>query len=110
MASSKPQTPQSDPKTELPVLIIGAGLAGLTRALALEFAKYNINVNYLAPGPANTVRDPSKPFQFDLSRIPFGRFTEASEVVNMAMLLSGKEGRYITGQSMHVNGGVFMNN
>ena len=87
-----------------------AGLAGLTRALALEFAKYNINVNYLAPGPANTQRDPSKPFQFDLSKIPFGRFTEASEVVNMVMLLSGKEGRFITGQSIHVNGGVFMNN
>ena len=87
-----------------------AGLAGLTRALALEFAKYNINVNYLAPGPANTQRDPSKPFQFDLSKIPFGRFTEASEVVNMLMLLSGKEGRFITGQSIHVNGGVFMNN
>jgi len=87
-----------------------AGLAGLTRALALEFAKYNINVNYLAPGPANTQRDPLKPFQFDLSKIPFGRFTEASEVVNMVMLLSGKEGRFITGQSIHVNGGVFMNN
>ncbi|SMC33143.1 SDR family NAD(P)-dependent oxidoreductase [Polynucleobacter kasalickyi] len=93
-----------------PSSVAKAGLAGLTRALALEFAKYNINVNYLAPGPANTVRDPSKPFQFDLSRIPFGRFTEASEVVNMVMLLSGQEGRYITGQSMHVNGGVFMNN
>jgi 3-oxoacyl-[acyl-carrier protein] reductase len=87
-----------------------AGLAGLTRALALEFAKYNINVNYLAPGPANTQRDPSKPFTFDLKRIPFGRFTEASEVVNLIMLLCGKEGRYITGQSLHVNGGVFMNN
>ncbi len=93
-----------------PSSVAKAGLAGLTRALALEFAKYNINVNYLAPGPANTVRDPSKPFQFDLSRIPFGRFTEASEVVNMVMLLSGQEGRYITGQSIHVNGGVFMNN
>jgi 3-oxoacyl-[acyl-carrier protein] reductase len=87
-----------------------AGLAGLTRALALEFAKYNINVNYLAPGPANTQRDPTKPFQFDLSKIPFGRFTEASEIVNMIMLLTGKEGRFITGQSIHVNGGVFMNN
>jgi 3-oxoacyl-[acyl-carrier protein] reductase len=93
-----------------PSSVAKAGLAGLTRALALEFAQYNINVNYLAPGPANTVRDPTKPFQFDLSRIPFGRFTEASEVVNMVMLLSGQEGRYITGQSMHVNGGVFMNN
>lgn len=87
-----------------------AGIAGMTRALALEFAQYNINVNYLAPGPANTIRDPNIPFQFDLKKIPFGRFTEPSEIVNMVLLLCGKEGRYITGQSIHVNGGVFMNN
>ena len=87
-----------------------AGLAGLTRALALELAPKNINVNYLAPGPANTQRDPDKPFSFDLKKIPFGRFTEPSEIVNMVMLLCGREGRFITGQSIHVNGGVFMNN
>jgi 3-oxoacyl-[acyl-carrier protein] reductase len=87
-----------------------AGLAGLTRALALELAPKNINVNYLAPGPANTQRDPDKPFSFDLKKIPFGRFTEPSEIVNMIMLLCGREGRFITGQSIHVNGGVFMNN
>lgn len=85
-----------------------AGLAGLTRALALELAKHNINVNYVAPGPANTLRD--HPFKFDMTRIPFGRFAEPSEVVATVMMLCGTNGRFITGQTIHVNGGLFMNN
>ena len=85
-----------------------AGLAGLTRALALELAPHNINVNYVAPGPANTLRD--GPFHFDKKRIPFGRFVEPSEVVATVLMLCGADGRFITGQTIHVNGGLFMNN
>lgn len=84
-----------------------AGLAGLTRALALEMAGHNINVNYVAPGPANTVRD--TPLQFDLGKIPMGRAVEPSEIVALVMLLCGAQGRYITGQTIHVNGGLYMN-
>lgn len=84
-----------------------AGLAGLTRALALELAADNINVNYVSPGPANTVRE--TPFQFDMKRIPLGRFAEPSEVVAMVKLLCSADGRYITGQTIHVNGGLYMN-
>src|SRR6185437_6519336 len=91
-----------------PTAAAKAGLAGLTRALALELAAHNINVNYVAPGPANTVRD--GPFKFDMTRIPFGRFAEPSEVVAMVMMLCGKDGRFVTGQTVHVNGGLFMNN
>lgn len=91
-----------------PTAAAKAGLAGLTRALALELAAHNINVNYVAPGPANTVRD--GPFKFDMTRIPFGRFAEPDEVVATVMMLCGKEGRFITGQTIHVNGGLFMNN
>lgn len=85
-----------------------AGLAGLTRALALEFAPHNINVNYVSPGPSNTVR--KTPFQFDTRKIPLGRFAEKSEIVAMVKLLCSPNGRYITGQTLHVNGGLFMNN
>ena len=85
-----------------------AGLAGLTRALAVEFAAHNINVNCVAPGPSNTVR--TTPLQFDMKRIPMGRFAEASEVVATIMMLCGRDGRFITGQTIHVNGGLFMNN
>lgn len=85
-----------------------AGLAGLTRALAVEFAGSNINVNYVAPGPVNTHRH--TPLAFDMSRIPMGRFAETSEVAAMVMLLCSRQGRYITGQTLHVNGGFYMNN
>ena len=84
-----------------------AGLAGLTRALALELAAHDINVNYVSPGPANTVRE--TPLQFDMKRIPLGRLAEPSEVVAMVKLLCGPEGRYITGQTIHINGGLYMN-
>ena len=85
-----------------------AGLAGLTRGLAVELGRHRINVNYVAPGPANTVR--ATPFHYDMSRIPMGRFAEPSEVVAVVKLLCSPEGRYITGQTIHVNGGLYMNN
>ena len=85
-----------------------AGLAGLTRALAAELAAHNINVNCVAPGPANTVR--TTPFTFDMKRIPMGRFAEANEIVATVLMLCGRDGRYVTGQTIHVNGGLFMNN
>ncbi len=91
-----------------PTAAAKAGLGGLTRALALELAPHNINVNYVAPGPANTVRD--GPFKFDLSRIPFGRFAEPSEIVATVLMLCKRDGRFVTGQTIHVNGGLFMNN
>lgn len=84
-----------------------AGLAGLTRALALELAVHNINVNYISPGPANTVRE--TPLQFDLKKIPMGRAVEPSEVAAPVLLLCSAKGRYITGQTIHVNGGLYMN-
>jgi len=84
-----------------------AGLAGFTRALAVELAPNNINVNYVSPGPANTERD--EPFSFDLKRIPMGRFAEVTEIAAMVRLLCSHDGRYITGQSVHINGGLFLN-
>jgi len=91
-----------------PTAAAKAGLAGLTRALALELAIHNINVNYIAPGPANTVR--RGPFQFDMARIPFGRFAEPAEIIATIMMLCGRDGRFVTGQTIHINGGLFMNN
>ena len=91
-----------------PTAAAKAGLAGLTRALALELAEHNINVNYVAPGPANTVRD--GPFKFDTKRIPFRRFAEPAEIVATVMMLCGRDSRFVTGQTIHVNGGLFMNN
>lgn len=85
-----------------------AGLAGLTRALAQEFAEHNINVNCVAPGPVDTQR--STPLTFDMKQIPLGRFADIAEVTAMIRHMCGARGRYITGQTIHVNGGFFMNN
>jgi 3-oxoacyl-[acyl-carrier protein] reductase len=84
-----------------------AGLAGFTRALAFELAPRNINVNYVSPGPVNTVR--KIPARVDPSSIPFGRFAEIDEVTALVSLLCSPRGRYITGQTIHVNGGSYMN-
>ncbi len=84
-----------------------AGLAGLTRALAFELAAHDINVNYVSPGPVNTVRE--TPLRLDLKRIPLGRLAEPSEVVALVKHLCSADGRYITGQTIHVNGGLYMN-
>jgi 3-oxoacyl-[acyl-carrier protein] reductase len=84
-----------------------AGLAGFTRALALELAPRNVNVNYVSPGPVNTVR--TIPARVDPASIPFGRFAEIDEVTALIRLLCGPQGRYITGQTIHVNGGSYMN-
>ena len=92
----------------VPVSAAKAGLAGMTRALAFEAARHNINVNCIAPGPVNTIRH--VPSRSDPKRIPMGRFAEPNEVANVVRMLCGPEGRYITGQTLHVNGGLFMNN
>jgi len=84
-----------------------AGLAGMTRALALELADRNINVNYIAPGPVNTVR--TIPARIDVASIPMGRFAEIDEVTAVVRMLCVPKGRYITGQTLHVNGGFYMN-
>ena len=84
-----------------------AGLAGMTRALAHELAGRNINVNYVAPGPVNTVRE--IPARIDVASIPMGRFAEIEEVTSMVRMLCAPKGRYITGQTIHVNGGFYMN-
>lgn len=85
-----------------------AGLSGLTRALAVEFAAHNINVNDVAPGPVNTLR--KTPARIKAEAIPMGRFAEPAEVAEMVKLLCSPAGRYITGQTIHVNGGFVMNN
>jgi 3-oxoacyl-[acyl-carrier protein] reductase len=84
-----------------------AGLAGMTRALAHELAHRNVNVNYLAPGPVNTVRE--VPARIDAAEIPMGRFAEIDEVTQVVRMLCSPKGRYITGQTIHVNGGFYMN-
>ena len=87
-----------------------AGLEGLLRGLAVELAPHNITANAVAPGSIDTVRGPSAggPHGRAMSReIPLGRQGKPAEIAAMVRFLVGPEGRYITGQTIHVNGGLF---
>ena len=93
------------------VVAAKAGLAGLTRALALELAPQNITVNCVVPGTIETVRGlpgaPERPAH--RQALPaLGRRGEPSEVAETVRFLCGPGARYITGQSVHVNGGGYM--
>ncbi len=94
-----------------PLVTAKAGLAGMTKALALDLAPDHITVNCVVPGKIDTVRGmpgtPERP-KDRLKMPPVGRFGEAEEVAAMVRMLCGPGGRYITGQSIHVNGGIFM--
>jgi 3-oxoacyl-[acyl-carrier protein] reductase len=92
----------------VPVSSAKAGVAGMTRALAREAAAHGINVNCIAPGPVNTIRH--APSKSDPTKIPLGRFGEPDEVAHVVRMLCSPKGRYITGQTIHVNGGLYMNN
>jgi 3-oxoacyl-[acyl-carrier protein] reductase len=93
------------------VITAKAGLAGLTRALALDLAPHHITVNCVVPGTIETQRGlpgaPERP-QHRRSLPPVGRRGEPEEVAAMVRTLCGPDMRYVTGQSIHVNGGNFM--
>jgi 3-oxoacyl-[acyl-carrier protein] reductase len=93
------------------VVAAKAGLAGLTRALALELAPRDITVNCVVPGTIDTVRGlpgaPERPA--NRQALPaLGRRGSVEEVASAVRFLCGPGARYITGQSLHVNGGGFM--
>jgi 3-oxoacyl-[acyl-carrier protein] reductase len=83
-----------------------AGLAGATRALALEVARWNILVNAVSPGPL----DVGMAADLDLSKIepqiPLGRVGRAKEVAGVVSFLCSEDSAYMTGQVISVNGGM----
>jgi 3-oxoacyl-[acyl-carrier protein] reductase len=88
-----------------------AGLAGMTKALAVEVATRGITVNCVAPGFIETamtdgLSDDLK--QGLMARIPTGRFGEPEDVAGCVAFLASDEAGYITGQTLHVNGGMAM--
>ena len=93
------------------VVAAKAGLAGLTRALALELAPHGITVNCVVPGTSETLRGlpgaPERPAHRQ-GLPPVGRRGEPNEVAAAVRFLCGPGSRYITGQSLHVNGGGYM--
>ncbi|MEM4729835.1 MAG: 3-oxoacyl-ACP reductase FabG [Thermoplasmata archaeon] len=86
-----------------------AGVIGLTRTLALEFARYGITVNCVAPGATKTRMTAGIPPDIAskfIESIPLKRFAEPSEIASAHLFLASDEASYITGQVLFVDGGI----
>jgi len=92
------------------VVTAKAGLIGLTRALAHELAGHGVTANCVVPGLIATERDPTKPLpqHHSVSRTLAGRLGTSEEIAAAVRFLAGPQARYITGQTLHVNGGVYL--
>ena len=90
------------------VIAAKAGLAGLTRALAHDLAPHHITVNCVAPGMIDTARTGAEPAHHAGRIPPVGRKGTPEEVGTLVRFLCGPDARYITGQTIHANGGLFM--
>jgi len=88
-----------------------AGIMGFTKTVAKEVASRGIKVNAVAPGFINTEMTkglPEKVRNYFLSQIPMGRMGDPNEVAEVVFWLCSEAASYITGQVIHVNGGLFM--
>jgi 3-oxoacyl-[acyl-carrier protein] reductase len=88
-----------------------AGLIGLTKSVARELASRNITVNAVAPGFITTEMTealPEKTRELMLAQIPLNRFGAPEEVAHAVAFLASDQAAYITGQVIHVNGGMLM--
>ncbi len=87
-----------------------AGVAGMSRVLSRELARRRITVNVVAPGVVLTDMGKSIPEEARdkmLVQVPLGRFAEPSEIADAVLFLCSDLARYVTGQTLHVNGGWY---
>ncbi len=90
------------------VVAAKAGLAGLTRALAHDLAPHKVTVNCVAPGLIDTSRTGPEPAHHQKLAPPLGRKGTPEEIATLVRFLCGPGSRYITGQTIHANGGLYM--
>jgi len=88
-----------------------SGMIGFYKSIALEVASRNINVNVVSPGfiispMTDKLNDKQK--NVILEKIPMKRFGESNEIADLVYFLSSDESKYITGQNIHINGGMLM--
>ena len=88
-----------------------AGIIGMSKSLAIEYAKKNITINCVSPGFIETDMTRNIPEKVKLhliSRIPMGKLGSGEDVSNCVAFLSSESSSYITGETIHVNGGMYM--
>jgi 3-oxoacyl-[acyl-carrier protein] reductase len=95
-------------KDRVHVIAAKAGLDGLTKALAHDLASQGITVNLVSPGMIETVRTGHEPGHHATRATLLGRRGNPEDVAGMVRYLAGPRARYITGQTMHVNGGTYL--
>ena len=88
-----------------------AGIIAMSKSLAIEYAKKNINVNCISPGFIKTVMTDKIDEKFKeviISKIPSARLGEPDDIANVVLFLSSNQSSYINGETLHVNGGMYM--
>ena len=88
-----------------------AGIVGMSKSLAIEYAKKNININCISPGfikTSMTEKIESKYKDLIISKIPSARLGEPEDVANAVLFLASDQSDYINGETLHVNGGMYM--
>jgi len=88
-----------------------AGIVAMSKSLAIEYAKKNINVNCISPGfikTAMTDKIDEKFKEVIISKIPSARLGEPEDVANAVIFLASSHSDYINGETLHVNGGMYM--
>jgi len=88
-----------------------AGIIGFTKALARELASRNITANAVAPGYVDTemtITLSEKAKEAMIAQIPLGRTAKPEDIAGVVEFLASEKAAYITGQVIHVNGGMYM--
>ena len=88
-----------------------AGIVAMSKSLALEYAKKNININCISPGfikTAMTDKIDDKFKEVIISKIPSARLGEPDDIANAVLFLCSNQSSYINGETLHVNGGMYM--
>ena len=88
-----------------------AGIVAMSKSLATEYAKKNININCISPGfikTAMTDKIDDKFKEVIISKIPSARLGEPEDIANAVLFLSSDLSNYINGETLHVNGGMYM--
>ena len=88
-----------------------AGIIAMSKSLAIEYAKKNININCISPGfikTAMTDKIDEKFKEVIISKIPSSRLGEPEDIANAVIFLASNQSNYINGETLHVNGGMYM--